>query len=534
MTTTLQRTVAETVWELIRAQGVQRIYGNPGSTEMGFLGHAPPTIDYVLCLHEAIVVAAAMGDSLAGGKPAVVNLHAAPGVGNAVGAIAAARTNRAPVVILVGQQDSRHLLSDPLLSGDVVSLSRPVTKWSHESRSPSEVVEALGRAFAAAVAPPAGPTLVSVPMDQWLLPANTTLRAVPHTSLGGLAPDASRSLAGELQRGKRVAMIVGAGIEVADAWDEAVRLAEEVDLDVWSAPFESQLGFPTSHPRFRGFLGMDLAQIGSQLQGYDHILLAGCSAFRVYPYTDAEPLRAATCVLLTDNVEEAARFDSGRSFLVDLKSCLATIAADLATIEDGRVTQPSRGPRTESLETSSATTLTVAEVCSKALDFARRADAFVVDESVSNGPAVRAHLDVSRPRSYLRNGNGAIGLALSAALGVALQGQGRPVLAIVGDGSLLFAPQSLWTVADKDLPLKVVVLDNGGYQVLQRTAPDRLTAEQRTSLFSTRGLDIAATARSFGVPAVTAATSDELDLAIEAMERSPGPFLLQVQLPPQP
>jgi benzoylformate decarboxylase len=114
-------TVRDAAFEVMRGCGFDRIFANPGSTEISFLTDLPEDFAFVLALHEGSVVGMATGYALATGRPAFVNLHTTAGLGNAAGAIATARENRAPLVVVVGQQDRRHLALEPFLAGGLRS-----------------------------------------------------------------------------------------------------------------------------------------------------------------------------------------------------------------------------------------------------------------------------------------------------------------------------------------------------------------------------------------------------------------------------
>jgi benzoylformate decarboxylase len=111
------RTVRDAAFETMRRFGLTTIFGNPGSTEIPFLTDLPGDIRFVLGLHEGSVVGVATGYALARGEPAFVNLHTAPGLGNAINAIVNARDVRAPLIVVVGQQDRRQLAFEPFLTG---------------------------------------------------------------------------------------------------------------------------------------------------------------------------------------------------------------------------------------------------------------------------------------------------------------------------------------------------------------------------------------------------------------------------------
>src|SRR5688500_13345370 len=153
--------------DVLRSEGVRHVFGNPGSTELPLIDAlaAADDLDYVLALQEATAVGMADGYAQATGRPAFLNLHTSAGLGNAVGNLTNAQANGTPLVVTAGQQDRRHLHHDPLLSGDLVGLARPVSKWAHEVSNLGELGTVLRRAFNDAATAPSGPVFVSIPMD---------------------------------------------------------------------------------------------------------------------------------------------------------------------------------------------------------------------------------------------------------------------------------------------------------------------------------------------------------------------------------
>ncbi len=144
------------------------MFGNPGSTELPMLHGFPDDFTYVLGLQEAVVVGMADGYAQASGGPTLVNLHTAPGVGNAMGAIFNAQANKSPLVITAGQQVRAMItLQANLTNRDATRLPHPFVKWSYEPPRAADVPLALGRATHMATLPPRGPVFVSVPMDDW-------------------------------------------------------------------------------------------------------------------------------------------------------------------------------------------------------------------------------------------------------------------------------------------------------------------------------------------------------------------------------
>ena len=163
----MTRRARDVLIDILRDEGITHVFGNPGSTEMPLMDALvdAPDIRYVLGLQEATAVGMADGWALATGRAAFVNLHAMGGLGNAMGVLVASKASETPLVVTAGQQDTRHLMTEPWLSGDLVALAAPVTKWAKELRRGDDVGPALRRAFSLARTPPCGPVFLSLPMD---------------------------------------------------------------------------------------------------------------------------------------------------------------------------------------------------------------------------------------------------------------------------------------------------------------------------------------------------------------------------------
>src|ERR1043166_5637948 len=165
-------TVKDATFNLLRAFGIRKVFGNPGSTELPFLADWPDDIDYVLGLQEASVIGMADGYAQATGNAGFVNLHSAAGVGNAAGNIYPAHRNQPPLVITAGQQARSILPLQPFLYAErAAEFPRPYVKFSVEPARAEDVPAAIARAYYVAMQPPCGPTFVSVPIDDWAHPA---------------------------------------------------------------------------------------------------------------------------------------------------------------------------------------------------------------------------------------------------------------------------------------------------------------------------------------------------------------------------
>src|SRR2546421_1473852 len=254
-------TVREATFELFRAHGMTTIFGNPGSTELPMLRDFPSDFNYVLGLQELVVVGMADGYAQASGKPTHVNLHTAPGVGNAVGGIFNAQANKSPLVITAGQQVRAQITIEANLTNrDAILVPRPYVKWSHEPPRPQDVPGAIARAIHHATLPPRGPAFVSIPMDDWAAEADEDRAAQARRRVlsGRAVPDPVElaQLASLLESARRPALVAGPDVDASGGWNAAVRLAEKQRLPVWAPPptASSRIGFPERHPNFMGIL----------------------------------------------------------------------------------------------------------------------------------------------------------------------------------------------------------------------------------------------------------------------------------------
>src|SRR3954453_19144228 len=174
-------TVRDATYDLLRRHGMTTMFGNPGSTELPMLANYPDDFRYVLGLQEAAVVGMADGYAQASGRPAFVNLHTAPGMGNAMGAIFNAQANHSPLVISAGNQArSLMTLQANLTNRDATRMPHPLVKWSYEPPRAEDVPHAIARAVHSATLPPKGPAFVSIPMDDWA--AEVDADAVRHAT----------------------------------------------------------------------------------------------------------------------------------------------------------------------------------------------------------------------------------------------------------------------------------------------------------------------------------------------------------------
>ena len=247
-------TVRDAVIDLLRRFEMTSIFANPGSTELPLFRGFPDDFRYVLGLQEAVCVGMADGYAQATGNAAFINLHSAAGVGNAMGNLFTAFKNRTPLVVTAGQQARAILPYDPFLaSREATELPKPYVKWSVEPARAEDVPLAIARAYYLAMTPPRGPVFVSVPADDWDRPAEL---APTRIVARDMRPDPAvlAQIGDLLDAAERPVFVVGAAVDRAGAFHEAVRLAERHQAPVFAAPMSGRCSFPEDHPLFQGFL----------------------------------------------------------------------------------------------------------------------------------------------------------------------------------------------------------------------------------------------------------------------------------------
>jgi benzoylformate decarboxylase len=526
------RSVREATFDLLREQGMTTIFGNPGSTELPFLADFPAGFQYVLGLQEAVVVGMADGFAQASRRPAFVNLHTAPGVGNAMGAIFNAQANKSPLIVTAGQQARAMMtLQANLTNRDAARMPHPLVKWSYEPPRAQDVPHALARAVHAATLPPQGPVFVSIPMDDWEAEAdedltrNATARSVAGRAAGD--PAAVRELARRIAEAASPVLVAGPDIDAAGAWDLAVELAERARLPVWAspAPGGGKLGFPEGHPHFQGILPPAIGPLSETLQGHDLIVVVGASVFAYYPNIPGPLLpEGAALVAVTNDPDEAARAPMGDAVVADVKLTLERLLADLPDCD--RPPPESRPPAEEPPESDPIS----ASTAMAALADVMPDDGILVIEAPSSTLAARNQLRLSRPGSYFFGAGGGLGFGLAAAVGVQLAQPQRPVVCVVGEGSAQYAIQAFWSAAAYEVPLTVLVLRNEEYAILKWFAS--LEQVQGAPALDLPALDVAAVAEGYGVRARRAERSADLTSALREALASRKPELVEVRVAP--
>ncbi|MCZ2105106.1 MAG: benzoylformate decarboxylase [Burkholderiales bacterium] len=521
-----QVNVREAVVRLLRDLGMTTMFGNPGSTELGLFLDFPADFRYVLGLQESVAVGMADGYAQATHNAAFVNLHAAVGVGHAMGAIFTAFRNRTPLVITAGQQSRAILPYDPFLfSSQATELPKPYVKWSIEPARAEDVPQAIARAYYMAMQPPCGPVLVSVPADDWARMCEPVqVRRVSRS----VRPDPAvlEAMGAQLDASRRPAFVIGSAVDRDGAWDDVVQLAERHQAAVWVAPMSGRNGFPEDHPLFAGFLPAARESIVGLLGGHDFVLALGAAAF-TYHVEGSGPHLPAGCQLaqVIDDPNTIAWAPVGTAAIGSVRLSVRDLLA--RPTPPARLAPPPRAPA----PLAEATAPMTVEYALQTLARVRARDSIVVEEAPSSRPIMQRYLPIYESETFYTMDSGGLGFGLPATVGVALARPDRKVIGLIGDGSSLYSFQGLWNAAQLGLPITFLILKNRSYAALRMFSPVYgFTAQDTLQGTALPGIDFVGLAKSLGCDALNVADPTRLEQVLRTALAAQRPTLVEIDV----
>ena len=538
--------------EMLRAEGVEYIFGNPGTSEsaiMDVLEHYPD-LKYVLVTQEGAAMGAADAYARSTGRPSFVNLHIETGLANGISLLNNAYAGGTPLVLTSGNKDIRKLTEGRTQLAEMV---RVLTKWSVELTHPGQVAGAVRRAFNEAKTPPTGPVFVGFSANS--LDGEAEAEIVPSApGYFRTAPDeraiaeASRVLA----TATNPIMLVGDRVAQSKAADEAVRVAELIGAPVYSTVY-SEMNFPTAHPQYMGGVRHGFPDTKTLLSEADVVLAVGnvFSGYFFFPSDASSSLNPDTTLVHMDasarEVGKSEPTDVG--IIADPKVGLSHLADALDGDMSGSAREAAKGRAARLAEKKAAArdaweqrlkrkwdqTPMSPERMMTEVAAAIPADTVIVDDSVTTRQAVFGAMDFARPGSIFGERGGAIGWGMGAGMGAKLANRDRPVVAIVGDGSAMMTVQSLWTAAVENIPVVYVICNNQTYRVLkinmdiykQEVLKDGAQSKYMGMDFPSR-LNLAGMAEAMGVYARRIENPDDLGPAMRHALDLGKPALLDV------
>jgi benzoylformate decarboxylase len=528
-------TVRNTILDLLRSHNLTTWFGNPGSSELALLQDFPEDFRYLLGLQEMVPVGMADAYAQITRRPALVNLHTAPGMGNAQGQLYNAFVNKTPLIVTAGNQRRTMQNQYCLLTNiEPTSVPKPFVKWAAEPATASEAPAVLARAIHLATTPPMGPVFVSLPMDDMPFELDeaqaTDVAAVRDRSVthaAGFPAELAEQIATRLEDAKSPALIVGGDVERYGAREAVIGLAERTQSAVWTAPLTGWSGFPENHALYQGILPPGAGWISTMLAGHDLVLVIGAPVFRYYPRVPGPYIPAgASLIHITNDPDEAARAPVGDAIVADLASAAEALLT--AAKPTQRSAPTARAPIPD---LQHAQVPLKPEALWTAVGRAAPPETLWVSEAGSNEVAITNSIRPGYPFSHLSSAGGGLGYGLPASVGAQLAAPDRPVVALMGDGSMHYAITALWTAAEYRIPVTIVVASNAEYGVVKEFGVWEKTPG--VPGLDVPDLNIVATAASYGVDAHEAHTTDEIvELVAAGIADRQRPTLINARTTP--
>lgn len=549
-----QKTGRFAILEQFLADGIDYMFGNPGTSEEGFLDALSnyPELKYILTLQESVAVMAADGYARATKKPALVQIHSTPGLGNAIGALYQAMRGHSPLIVIGGDAGIKYMAMDAQMAGDLVAFAKPVTKWSTMVMEPSSLLRVLRRAIKIATTPPMGPVYVCLPMDILDAPVVGEVRPTSLLSTKVLPDEATLKTAAEMLALAQHPMIyIGDGIAYAQAQEELTRVAELLGAEVWEAN-NGELNMSYSHPLYQGATGHMFGEQSRRITSRGDVNLI-CGTYmlpEVFPEL-GDIFAPDTKVIHIDlNTYEIAKnhpVDLG--IIGNPKPTLAKLATILNDVMTSRQKQAAKARFAEIAEAKKANRERELAADREVRDcvplkFSRFAeelasllpeDTIIFDEALTSSPQLTRYFPPTKPNQYFLTRGGSLGVGIPGAIGAKLANPDKTVIGLTGDGGSMYTIQALWTAARYKIDAKFVICNNHSYKLLQLNIfnywleQDLPESEYPLSFnLSKPDIRFAEMAHSMGIEGVRVEKPDEIVPAIKQALAHNGPFLIDV------
>jgi len=546
------------------ADGVNYMFGNPGTVEQGFLDalSAVPDLKYILTLQESIAVLCADGYARATKTPALVQIHSTPGLGNAIGNLYQAMRGQSPLVVIGGDAGIRYQAMDAQMAGDLVAMAEPVTKWSAMVVDPSSLLRMVRRAIKVAATPPCGPVYLCVPQD--ILDAEISEPILPThiPKLAGKASDEDiQSMVSLIEQSSNPIILAGDGVAWSNANASLVHLAETIGARVYMAD-GGDINMPEDHPLYFGSTGHMFGDASLPITtNSDCVIAIGCYLLpEVFPHL-SDIFSPHAKILHVDsnpfNIAKNHRVDLSLvgeingliSQLVDslAQASEATMARFKANNIHNRKLKEEKVSNIEAIyglkpdvpdEDYDGKTVFMAsgEFC-RELSLQLPSNAVIFDEALTNSPPISHYIPAKDLGDKYWTRGGSLGTGFPGAIGIKLADQSREVIGFSGDGGSMYTIQTLWTAARHNIAAKFVVCQNRSYRLLQANIrqfwDERGISHHDYPLcfdLSTPEISFEDIAQSMGVKAERVWKPSQIKSAIARMLSATEPYLINLVL----
>ncbi|PKB63660.1 MAG: hypothetical protein BZY80_06230 [SAR202 cluster bacterium Io17-Chloro-G2] len=539
--------------EMLRAEGVRYIFGNPGTSELAIMAALEdyPDINYVLAAQEGVAMGMADGYSCGTGQPSMVNLHIETGLANGISLLHHAMDGGVPLVLTAGNKDTRKLAEG---RSDLPGMVAQFAKWSAEVTNAQQIPGAMRRAFNEAKTPPTGPAFLAFAFDAFdgmadveIIPSSKQYhRVAPDLQA---VEDAALILAGS----ENPMILVGDRLGMSGGVGRAVELAELLGARVYATSY-ARMNFPTGHPQFLGRINPVLPAARDVFASADVILAVGTNVFSGFFYCPGSTIAPGTRLIhLDSSAKEVGKSEpTDVGIVADPKIGLEHLVDAVGSAMTGQAREASKG-RTAGLS-KEKTALKAAwqrrlnerwdqrpmpvERMMHELAQVLPGDAVIADDTITSRDALHGAFAFSDPDGIFSERGGAIGWGMGSALGLKLAYPGRPVVGLLGDGSAMMTVQGLWTAANEELPVLYIICNNRSYRILKlnmdiyqsQMLQSESPANKYIGMDFGRPFNIAAIANAMGVYGRSIEDPAELGPAVGEALASGKPAVLDVAI----
>ncbi|MDQ8732689.1 thiamine pyrophosphate-binding protein [Bradyrhizobium sp. LHD-71] len=535
---------------LLKDEGITHLFGNPGTTELPIM-HAlkdHPDLTYVMGMQESLVVYMADGFSRASGRLSACNVHVAPGLGNAMGALFAAKFTGTPIILTAGQQEQGHGLTEPLLYDPLVPIAQPLVKWAVEVTRLEDLPRIVRRAAKVAMTPPTGPVFISLPGDILNSEAGIDLASTTRIDTRVRPSDeVIDALAERILKAERPVLLCGDELVKSDALEEAAQLSELLGCPAFQSTIPYGAHFLSERPCFVGALSREQKQVRDALSPYDTMIVLGSDVLRMSVWSEVDPkpdhLRIVQIGLV--DWEIGKNYPAEFAVKADVRETIKALIPVLQKKGGDALAARARKGIAALAESNWTAKREAAIAGAKKLSTARPIhgdwlthclveampkDAILVNEGLTSARLANTLFPFRDRWANHGNAAGGIGWALPAAIGVQLAHPNRPVTCLSGDGSAMYSVQALWTAANQKLPITYVICNNGGYRIIKQRLKSFHGNDHFIGMdFKDPALDWVGLAGSMGMKAVRVTEPDQLaDVLKAACSGRNGPTLVDV------
>jgi acetolactate synthase I/II/III large subunit len=536
-------TGSQAVMESLLQEGVDVIFGYPGGAIMPVydaLYDYKDKLRHILVRHEQGAGHAAEGYARMTGRPGVALVTSGPGATNLVTAITDAMLDSVPIVCITGQVAASLLGSDAFQEADVIGITTPITKWNYQITDASEVPEVFAKAFQIARTGRPGPVLIDITksaqfdmMDFSYKKEPQIVGYQPHT----LPNDRQIEMAADLlNKAKQPFMLIGHGILISKAEKEVGLLTEKAGIPVGST-LHGLSAMPYDHPMYVGMLGMHGNYGPNILTNKADVILAVGMRFddRVTGRLEDYAKQAKIIHIDIDPAELNKNIPADVPIVADAKDALIALIKKVK-----KNSHPEWIKQFEACEKEEMTKVKNGEIhpeegeikMAEVIDMLSKktkGEAVVVADVGQHQMIAARYYQPKKTDSYITSGGlGTMGFALPAAMGAKVAAPDRQIVAVIGDGSFQMNIQELATLAQDNIPVKVIILNNNYLGMVRQW--QQMFFEKRYSFVDLKNPDFVAVAKGFYIDAQRVSMREDLSKAMDKLLASNKPMVLEIMV----